>query len=29
LETISLSEVNEGYAALKDGSLARVVVTAF
>jgi S-(hydroxymethyl)glutathione dehydrogenase/alcohol dehydrogenase len=27
--TISLSEVNDGYAALKDGSLTRVVVTSF
>ena len=27
--TISLREVNEGYAALKDGSLTRVVVTSF
>ncbi len=26
---ISLREVNEGYAALKDGSLTRVVVTSF
>jgi S-(hydroxymethyl)glutathione dehydrogenase/alcohol dehydrogenase len=26
---ISLHEVNEGYAALKDGSLNRVVVTSF
>jgi len=26
---ISLREVNEGYAALKDGSLNRVVVTSF
>jgi S-(hydroxymethyl)glutathione dehydrogenase/alcohol dehydrogenase len=26
---IALSEVNEGYAALKDGSLNRVVVTSF
>jgi len=28
-KTISLSEVNEGYAALKEGSLNRVVVTSF
>jgi S-(hydroxymethyl)glutathione dehydrogenase/alcohol dehydrogenase len=28
-KTISLREVNEGYAALKDGSLKRVVVTSF
>jgi len=27
--TISLREVNEGYAALKDGSLTRVVITSF
>jgi S-(hydroxymethyl)glutathione dehydrogenase/alcohol dehydrogenase len=27
--TISLGEVNDGYAALKDGSLTRVVVTSF
>jgi S-(hydroxymethyl)glutathione dehydrogenase / alcohol dehydrogenase len=27
--TISLHEVNDGYAALKDGSLTRVVVTSF
>ena len=27
--TIALREVNEGYAALKDGSLTRVVVTSF
>jgi S-(hydroxymethyl)glutathione dehydrogenase/alcohol dehydrogenase len=27
--TIALSEVNDGYAALKDGSLTRVVVTSF
>jgi S-(hydroxymethyl)glutathione dehydrogenase/alcohol dehydrogenase len=27
--TISLREVNDGYAALKDGSLTRVVVTSF
>jgi S-(hydroxymethyl)glutathione dehydrogenase/alcohol dehydrogenase len=26
---ISLRDVNEGYAALKDGSLTRVVVTSF
>jgi S-(hydroxymethyl)glutathione dehydrogenase/alcohol dehydrogenase len=26
---ISLREVNDGYAALKDGSLTRVVVTSF
>jgi S-(hydroxymethyl)glutathione dehydrogenase/alcohol dehydrogenase len=26
---IALREVNEGYAALKDGSLNRVVVTSF
>jgi S-(hydroxymethyl)glutathione dehydrogenase/alcohol dehydrogenase len=26
---ISLQEVNDGYAALKDGSLNRVVVTSF
>ena len=28
-KTIALREVNEGYAALKDGSLTRVVVTSF
>jgi S-(hydroxymethyl)glutathione dehydrogenase/alcohol dehydrogenase len=28
-KTISLRDVNEGYAALKDGSLTRVVVTSF
>ena len=28
-KTISLREVNDGYAALKDGSLNRVVVTSF
>jgi S-(hydroxymethyl)glutathione dehydrogenase/alcohol dehydrogenase len=28
-KTISLGEVNDGYAALKDGSLTRVVVTSF
>jgi S-(hydroxymethyl)glutathione dehydrogenase/alcohol dehydrogenase len=28
-KTIPLREVNEGYAALKDGSLTRVVVTSF
>ena len=28
-KTISLREVNDGYAALKDGSLTRVVVTSF
>ncbi len=27
--TIALREVNDGYAALKDGSLTRVVVTSF
>ena len=27
--TISLRDVNDGYAALKDGSLTRVVVTSF
>jgi S-(hydroxymethyl)glutathione dehydrogenase / alcohol dehydrogenase len=27
--TIALREVNEGYGALKDGSLTRVVVTSF
>jgi S-(hydroxymethyl)glutathione dehydrogenase/alcohol dehydrogenase len=27
--TISLREVNDGYASLKDGSLNRVVVTSF
>jgi S-(hydroxymethyl)glutathione dehydrogenase/alcohol dehydrogenase len=27
--TIALREVNQGYAALKDGSLTRVVVTSF
>jgi S-(hydroxymethyl)glutathione dehydrogenase/alcohol dehydrogenase len=28
-KTIALRDVNEGYAALKDGSLNRVVVTSF
>jgi S-(hydroxymethyl)glutathione dehydrogenase/alcohol dehydrogenase len=28
-KTIALREVNEGYEALKDGSLNRVVVTSF
>jgi len=28
-KTIALRDVNEGYAALKDGSLTRVVVTSF
>ena len=28
-KTISLRDVNDGYAALKDGSLTRVVVTSF
>jgi hypothetical protein len=28
-EKISLRELNEGYAALQDGSLTRVVVTSF
>jgi Zn-dependent alcohol dehydrogenase len=28
-KTILLRDVNEGYAALKDGSLTRVVVTSF
>jgi S-(hydroxymethyl)glutathione dehydrogenase / alcohol dehydrogenase len=27
--TISLRDVNDGYAALKDGSLTRVVVNSF
>jgi S-(hydroxymethyl)glutathione dehydrogenase / alcohol dehydrogenase len=28
-KTIALREVNEGYGALQDGSLTRVVVTSF
>jgi S-(hydroxymethyl)glutathione dehydrogenase/alcohol dehydrogenase len=28
-KTVALREVNDGYAALKDGSLTRVVVTSF
>jgi hypothetical protein len=29
MKTLSLRYVNDGYAALKDGSLTRVVVTSF
>jgi S-(hydroxymethyl)glutathione dehydrogenase/alcohol dehydrogenase len=28
-KTIALSEINQGYAAMSDGSAARVVVTTF
>jgi hypothetical protein len=29
MKTLSLRDVNDGYAALKEGSLNRVVVTSF